>query len=161
MRVSSIVPEGWLAYRPEVVHEQIEDAQDDHQYNGTQLGLQPDHDHHTRYESDHTDQNPPEAPVTSKHEANKKEDEQHTTSKLNVHLPVLLLNLGKAGENSGLLDEAITKDHQESSHHRQIPQKEVEVENQSVTKGLNYHDGEETCNSVFTVPSHDDQGRAY
>lgn len=93
-----------VAYSPEVVHQDVEDTQDEHQQGGAPLRLKSHHDHDARDQADDGDHYSPNGPLSTEHEADKEEDEEHTTSELEVHLAILLLDLGQASEGLGLAD---------------------------------------------------------
>ena len=82
-----------FAHRPEVVDEQVEDAEKYNEQHSAELGLESHDDHNASYGSDQDDQDPPEAPVACKDESNKEEDQEHTSGELEIHLAVLLIHL--------------------------------------------------------------------
>lgn len=147
-------------YRPKVVDQQIEDAQDDHQHDGAPLGLEAHHDHDASHEADNADQDAPEAPLARKDEADEQEDQKHPTRQLKVHLAVLLVNLRQPGRSEPFADPAVREHHQETTHDREIAQEEVQIEDESVAERLGDDDADETPDGVFTIlPGDDEHGR--
>lgn len=78
---------------PEVVDDEVEYAQNENEHGGAPLGLESDHDHDACNETSQADNDSPETPVASEHETDEKEDQKDTASKLEVHLPVLFVQL--------------------------------------------------------------------
>ena len=66
-------------YRPEVVRDDIEYAEDEDEECRGPLGLEADSDHDARCESDDGDEHPSDAPLSLDNEAQEKEDEQDAT----------------------------------------------------------------------------------
>jgi hypothetical protein len=91
-------------YRPEVIDQQIENAQDDHKHNCTELGLETNHNHHTGDESEKGNDHSPDAPLATENEANEEEYQENSASKLKVLLPVLLVDFRQTSECLGLPD---------------------------------------------------------
>lgn len=87
-----------VSYRPEVVDEDVEAAKDDDQHNGAEFGLEANHDHDTGHETKNGHNDTPDIPLAAKDEADEEKDEQHATSELEVHLAILLVNLGQTGK---------------------------------------------------------------
>ena len=79
------------AYRPEVVDQEIENAQDHNEHDSTELCLEAYHDHDASDESKECNNDSEEAPCTAKDESNEEEDQKHSASKLEVHLAILLI----------------------------------------------------------------------
>ena len=136
---------------PEVVDVEVEDAENKHQHNRGELGLESNNNHDTSNESEQTGNNSPKTPFTTENEPDEKEDEQDTARKLEVHLLVLLVESGEASGGELLANPGVGEDHKQSSHYRQVAQKEVEVENQAVSDALQNHDAHKTSYSVFRV----------
>lgn len=82
-----------MIYRPEVVDQQVENTQDNDEHYRTEFRLESHNDHHTRYKAKDADNHPPEAPFPGENEADEEENQQHATSELEVHLPILLIDL--------------------------------------------------------------------
>src|SRR2546421_12168030 len=76
------------AYRPEVVHKQVEDAQQDHQQDGAQLRLESYHNHNAGDQADQADHDSPKTPGSGKDEADEEEHQENPSTKLYIHLPV-------------------------------------------------------------------------
>jgi len=149
-----------VAYRPEVVDQHVEDAQDDDKQRGTGLGLEA-HDHHDAGDqADERHGDPPDVPLAAEDEADEEEDEQDAAGELEVHLPVLLLELGEAGEGLRLADPRVGQDHDQAAHDRQVAQEEVEVEDKAVAQRLRHDDAAEAGDGVFRVAPGDDEARA-
>ena len=89
-------------YSPEVVDKNIEDAKNDNQQGGAELGLEADNNHDASHETDQRDQNAPNGPLAAEYEADEEENQQDTAGQLEVHLAVLFLKLGKTREDLGL-----------------------------------------------------------
>ena len=80
-------------HRPEIVDQKIENAQDYDQHSCTPLGLESDHDHHTRHESQQTHDYPPYAPISRKHKSDEQKNQQHSPRQLHIHLAIFLVHL--------------------------------------------------------------------
>lgn len=89
-------------YSPEVVHQQVETAQDDDKQRSAVLGLETHDNHDTGASAKDADEDAPEGPLAAENEANEEEDQEHTTSQLEVHLLVLLIQSGETGKSLGL-----------------------------------------------------------
>ena len=90
------------AHGPEVVDEQIEDAQDDDEQDGAELGLEADNHHDAGAGAKDADNDAPDGPLAAEDEADEEEDEQDAACELKVHLPVLLVDLWEPGKRLGL-----------------------------------------------------------
>ena len=121
-------------YRPEVVDKDVENAQDGDEDDGAPLGLETNNDHHAGNETDHDNRHATNAPLAGEDEANEQENEQHATGELEVHLAVLLVELGQAGGRELFADPAVGQDHEQAAHDTQVAQEEVEVEDQAVAE---------------------------
>lgn len=146
-----------ITYRPEVVHQDIEDAKNEHQKGRAELGLEADHDHDAGDGTYQRDNNPPRGPLTGEDEADEEEDEQDTTGKLEVHLAVLLVKLREAGEGLGLAHPRVGEDHEETADDGEVSEEEVEVEDKAVAEGLGNDDGAKTGDGVVRVLADDDK----
>jgi hypothetical protein len=146
-------------YRPEVVDQQVEDAENNDKHDGTPLGLEPDDNHDTSHGAKQNDYRSSKAPLASEDEANKQEDEQHTARKLKVHLAVLFVELRKPGRGKLLAHPAVRQHHQQAAHDGQIAQEEVEVEDEPVSKCLRDNHPEQTHDGVFAVLADNDHQR--
>ena len=100
------------AYRPEVVDHDIEDAQDHHQDDGTPLRFEAYHHHNTSHRTKANHNQSTYAEVSCKDEADEQENEQHSSSKLKVHLPVLLVELREACRRKLLAHPTVGKHHE-------------------------------------------------
>lgn len=146
--------------RPEIVHKQIEQAQQNHKQNSRGLSLESNNNHHASHESNQADQNPPEAPFTREHKAHEQEDQKDTARKLDVHLAVFLVKLRESGGREALADPAVREDHEQAADDREVAEEEVQVEDEAVAEGLGDDDGEEADDGVFGVLADDDEGGA-
>lgn len=106
--------------RPEVIYQNIEDAEDDHQHDGTELGLEANNHHDTSNEAKQADADPPEAPVTPEDKADEEEDEQNAPGELEIHLAILLIQLWKTSRGELLAHPGVGQDHQKASHDGQV-----------------------------------------
>jgi hypothetical protein len=89
---------GVQTYSPEVVDQQVEDTQDDDQHYGAELCLEANHNHNASNEAQHSHNDSPDAPLSAENESNEQEDQEDTTSKLEVHLAILLIDLWQTSE---------------------------------------------------------------
>lgn len=144
-------------YSPEVVDEQVEDAEDDDQKSGAELGLEADNDHDAGSSTKEADNDTPDGPFAAEDETDKEEDQENATSKLEVHLAILLIKLGQTSESLGLANPRVGKNHDETSNDGQVAEEEVEVENQAVTESLGYDNGNKTGNRIVGVLADDDE----
>jgi hypothetical protein len=146
--------------RPEVVDQNVEDAEDDHQQNRAELGLEP-HDHHNAcHKAYQANKDPSKAPVAAEDKADKEKDKQDASRKLEVHLAVLLVELWQAGRRKPLAHPGIRQNHQESTHDGQIAQEEVEVKDQPVSDALENNHANKTKDAIVRVFPYDDHERA-
>ena len=143
-------------YRPEVVDKDVENAQDGDEDDGAPLGLETNNDHHAGNETDHDDRHATNAPLAGEDEANEQENEQHATGELEVHLAVLLVELGQAGGRELFADPAVGQDHEQAAHDTQVAQEEVEVEDQAVAERLGDNDADQAHDGVLAVLADDD-----
>lgn len=144
-------------YSPEVVDQNVEYAEDDHEQCCAPLGLESHHNHDTCDEANDGHQHPSDRPRSTEDEANEEEDEQHATSKLEVHLAVLLLNFWKTSKNLGLAHPGVGEHHEKTAHDRQVAQEEIDVEDETVAESLGDDDSAQTTNSVFGVFAGNDE----
>lgn len=112
-------------YSPEVVHQNVENAKNDNQERGAELGFETNDNHDTRHETEEGDDDAPNGPLAAEDEADEEEDEEDTSSKLEVHLAVLLLKLREPGKRLGLAHPRVGKDHDQTAHDRQVAEEEV------------------------------------
>lgn len=147
------------AYRPEVVHEQIENAQQNHQQDGAQFGFESYHHHDAGNQANQAHDDSPKAPRSGKHEADEKEDEKYPSTKLDIHLPILLVHLRQSRKDP-FADPAVGQDHEEPAHDGQITEEKVEIEDEAVAQGLGDHHPNQANHSVLGVFADDDHCRA-
>lgn len=141
---------------PPVVNVEVEDAENKHQHDSRELGLEAHNHHDASHESQKTSDDSPEAPVAAEHESNKEEDEENASSELEIHLLVLLVKLGKAGRRKLLAHPRVGEHHEQTAHDGQVAQEEVEVKDKAVANALQDHDGHESRNAVLGVLSEND-----
>lgn len=122
--------------RPEVIDVEVENAENKHQHDGRELGLESNNDHDASNESEDTCNNSPEAPVPAEDEANEEEDQQDTACELEIHLLVLLIERRQTGRGELLANPRIRQNHKQTSHDGEIAQKEVQIEDQAVSETL-------------------------
>ena len=145
---------------PEVVDQQVEDAENDNQHDGAELGLESHNDHNTGDESEQADADSPEVPVATEDEADEEEDQQDTTSELEVHLAVLFVKLGETSGSKLLAHPRVGEDHEKAAHDGQIAQEEVQVEDETVAETLENNHANEAEDTVVGVLSCDDHNGA-
>lgn len=145
---------------PEVVDQKVEDAENDDEHDGAELGLETNDDHDAGDKSEQADADPPEVPVAAENEADEEEDEQDATGELEVHLAVLLVELRETSRGELLAHPRIRKHHQQSAHNGQVAQEEVQIEDESVAEALEDDDTNEPDNTVVRVLSCDDHDGA-
>jgi hypothetical protein len=138
-------------YSPEVVDKDVEDTQDQDKENGRELGLETNNNHDTSNESKQTNEYSPDVPFTSKDETNEQEDEQDTSSKLNVHLAVLFIKLRQSSWGKSLANPAVTENHKKTTNNRQVTEEEVQIKDETVTESLGDNYANEADNSIFRV----------
>jgi hypothetical protein len=147
-------------YSPEVVDKKVEDGQDDDEESGAELGLETDDNHDAGDGADQGHGDPPGIPGAAEDEADEEEDEQDATSELEVHLAVLLVELGNASEGLALADERVGENHDQAANDGQVTEEEVDVENETVSQGLSDDDGNEAGDGVVRVLADDDEDGA-
>ena len=148
-------------YRPEVVNQHIEHTQQNHQENSTPLGLETHNNHDASTQTEQADNNTPQAPLAGEDESNKKEDQQHTTSKLDVHLAILLVQLGQSGGDELLANPRVGQNHKQTTDNTQVAEEEVEIENETVSETLRDNDTEQTGDTELGVLAGDDEEGTY
>jgi len=153
-------PKEYRTYRPEVVHENVEHAEKHDENDSAPLGLESDDHHDAGNESEQADYDTPEGPLAREDESDEQEDKKNATSELEVHLAVLLVKLRETGRNKPLANPGIRKDHEKTTDHTQVAQEEVQVKDQSVTKGLGHDNPQESSNGIFAVLPCDNEDRA-
>ena len=105
-----------FTYRPEVVDQQVEDAENDDQQRSAVLGLESNHHHDTGNAAQGRDQNAPERPLAAEDKADKQEDEKNTACKLEVHLSILLGDLRKPCKSLGLANPRVGQNHDKTAN---------------------------------------------
>lgn len=145
-------------YSPEVVDQEVEDAENDDQHDGAELGLETNNNHDASDETNERDNDSPKRPLAAPDEADEQEDQENATSELEVHLSVLLVERRQASESLGFPDPRIGEHHQETTNDGQVAQEEVEVEDQAVAESLDHHDAHQTSDRVVGVLADDDHG---
>lgn len=115
-------------HSPEVVHNDVEDAQNHDQDDRTPLRFEPNSNHHARHAAHNDDKNAHNAPVARKDETHEQEYKQYSPRQLEIHLAILLIKARKACRGELLAHPAIGEDHEESTHDAKIAEEEIEVE---------------------------------
>jgi hypothetical protein len=149
-----------LVESPEVVDQQVEDAQNDNEKGGAVLGLESNDNHDARDATKGRDNDAPERPLATEDKSDEEEDQEDTASQLEVHLAVLLVDLGKTCKDLSLAHPRIRQDHDQTTNDGEVSEEEVEIEDETVTKSLSDNNAHETGDSVVGVLSDDDQGGA-
>lgn len=147
-------------YSPEVVDKEVEDAENNDEESGAELGLEADDDHDAGASTQDADDDAPDGPGTAEDEADKQENQEDATSELEVHLAVLLVDLGQTGKGLGLTDPRVGEDHDEATNDGQVAEEEVEVEDEAVSEGLGDDNGHEAGDGIVGVLADDDEGGA-
>lgn len=150
-----------ITYRPEVVDQNVEDTEQHHKHDRTPLGLETDNHHDTSDEAGHTDDDAPHGPLSREDESDKEEDQEHATSELDIHLAVLLIQLGQTGGHELLAHPRVGENHEKTANHAEVAQEEVEVEDESVSKALSDDDAQQTGDREFGVSASNHEERAY
>lgn len=92
--------------------------------------------------------------------SNEEENQQHTTSKLDVHLAVLFIQLGQSGWDELLADPRVGENHEQTADDAEIAQEEVEIKDETITETLCDDNSEQAGDGDLSVPAGDDQERA-
>ena len=148
-------------YRPEVIHNHVENTQDQHQHHSAELSLEAHHHHHTRNKPQAGNHDPAYTPVTGEDEADEEEYQEDTASELEIHLAVLLVDGGKTGGSEPLSDPAVGQHHQETAHDAKVAEEEVEIEDETVAEGLGDNHAKEAGDSLIAMFPEDDHRRTY
>lgn len=156
----SRLPKLGCPHRPEVVHDNIEYAENHHQHNRAPLRLEAHRDHHACHGTDGDHDYTAESPLACEYEANKQEDEQDSAGELEVHLAVLLVKLWETGRRKLLAYPAVGEHHDQAAHNRKVAQEKVDVEDESIAQCLCDYNSDETADRIFTVLADDDENTA-
>lgn len=140
-----------VTYGPEVVDQQVEHTEDDHQHDRTELCLEPNHNHHAGHKSKQAHNHPPDPPLPCENEPDEQEYQQHPARELEVHFTILLIHLWQPSWCEPLADPAVRQHHQKPAHDAEIAEEEVEVEDEAVPEGLGDDYAEETEDGVFAM----------
>ena len=146
-------------YGPEIVHNQIENTQNDNEKSRAELGLESNNYHDTGTGAQDGDSNTPDGPLAAENKADEQEDEQHTSGQLEVHLAVLLIELGQASESLSLAHPRVRQDHEQTANDGQVAEEEVQVEDEAVAKGLGHDHTHKAGDSIVRVLPDDNEGR--
>lgn len=144
---------------PEVVDEQVEDAEDHDQETGAPTCLEADNDHDAGTQSKHRDDDTCQGPLALDDETDEKEDEQHSTGQLEVNLAVGFAETWKAGKDVLLGRKTVGENHHETAYDGQVAEEEVEIENETVSETLNHDDTEQCTDRDLGVLAHDHSSR--
>ncbi len=115
----------WASYRPEIVDQDIEDAQDDHQHHRTPFRLEPHYYHDTSNEPEYTDHHPPNAPLAWEDKPDKEKDQQHPPGKLDIHFAIFLIHWREARGCKLLANPWVAENHEEATHNTKVAEEEV------------------------------------
>lgn len=148
-------------YRPEVIHKQVEDAQDNDQHDRAPLGLESNNHHDACHESQYAHEYPPKAPIAREDEPDEQKDQQYPARQLKVHLPVLFVDLGKACGCELDANPRIGQNHEETAHDRKVAKEEIQVEYQAISQRLRDDNTYETTNGIYCLFPGDDEDGAY
>lgn len=151
---------GGAAYSPEIINQHVKHGQQQNQQNRAPLGLEADDDHDAGDQAEQADHDAPEAPLAGEDEADEQEDQQHAAGELDVHLAVLLVELGQAGGDELLADPRVREHHEQPADDAEVAQEEVQVEDQAVAEALDHDDGQEAGHGVLGAFAGDDECRA-
>lgn len=146
--------------RPEIVNQEVKDAQDDNEHDGAKLGLEAYHYHDTSNEAEKGHNHSPDTPSSAEDKSSKEEDEQNSACELEVHLAVFLVDRREASESLGFPNPGIRQDHQQATHNRQVSEEEIDVEDESISKCLGNNNTSESSHSVIRVFAGNDESRA-
>ena len=142
-------------HSPEVVDDDIEDAENQHEEGCRPLGLEADSNHYARDQTNDRNENTSDAPFPLDHETQEEENKQYSACKQEANskfvvsrmpqtvenrgvlfLPVRLANGGKTGKRLLPANHRIAKDHEQPSNDRQVSKEESQVEDESVAEAL-------------------------
>lgn len=150
----------WETYGPEVVNQKVEHAQNNNKHGSGELGLESNNNHNASHGSNSSNNDPPNGPRSREHKAHEQEDQEHTTSKLEVHLAILLIDLWEPGKRLCLANPGVREHHQEAAHDGQVAKEKVQVKDQTVAQSLCDDDANESSDCVVGVLAGDDEDRA-
>lgn len=148
-------------YSPEVINQHVENAQQHDQKDSAPLGLESNNDHNTRNETEQADNDSPQTPLAGEDKADEEEDQEHTTSELDVHLAVLLVQLRQSGWDELLAHPRVRQHHEQTTDDTQVAEEEVEIEDETVSETLRDHDGEQTGDRHLGVFTGDNEEGTY
>jgi hypothetical protein len=141
---------------PPVVDVEVEDAENENQHDGRELGLETNDNHDASDQSEKASYDSPETPVSAEDESNEEEDEEDTASELEVLLLVLLVKRRKTCRSELLADPRVRENHEQPSHDGQIAKEEVEVKDQAVSDTLKNDNAHKTTDRILRVFPSDD-----
>lgn len=151
---------GDLTYSPEVVDQNVEDAEDQDQEGSAKLGLEADDDHDAGDQAEQGDKGTANGPLAAEDKADEEEDQQDPASQHEVHFAVLLLELGQSCEGFGLAHPRVGENHDQATDDGQVAQEEVEVKDEAVAEGLGHNDAHQAADGILGMFTDNDEGRA-
>nr|POE47778.1 hypothetical protein CFP56_01109 [Quercus suber] len=146
-----------MSYRPEVVDEDVEDAQNHDEDDRAPLRLESNHHHDACHSAQHDDEDSTHTPLPCEDKTDEQENQEHSPGELEVHFAILFVKLGEASRSESFADPRIGKYHEQTAHDRKIAQEKVQVEDQAVTQRLCDDHADEPGHGIFAVPTDDDQ----
>lgn len=146
--------------RPEVVDEEVEDAENHDQETGAPASLEADNNHDAGTQAEHRDDDTCQGPLALNDETDEKEDEQHSAGQLEVNLAVGLAQAWKAGKDVLLGREAVRENHHETTNDGKVAKEEVEIENETVSETLDHNNTEQCTDRDLGVFAQDHSRRS-
>jgi len=152
-----------LMERPKVVDQNVKDRQNDDKEDSAVLGLETNDDHDGCDGSNDGYKDSPESKFTRENEADKQENQENTSTQLDIHLLVTLVQSWKSSSHQSLSDPRFGQNEQKTTDDRQISKKEVEIKDESITNALHEDDSHQNSGSVFglTASNHIYRGHGH
>lgn len=146
-------------HAPPVVHDDIEDGEEDDQECGRPLGLETHGDHDAGGEPDQREDQSCKGPLSLEGDSDEKEDQKDSACQLEVFLAIIVAQIGKSRKEGPTSDHRIGKDHEETSNNGEVAQEEINIKDETVTKALQDDDTQKTANCDLRVALGDDGTR--
>lgn len=91
--------------------------------------------------------------------SDEKEDQEDSTSELEVFLAVVISQIGQTGKHTFTGHHRVGEDHEKSANNGEIAEEEIDVKDETVTESLKDNNTQKTSDCDFRVAFGDDGSR--